>query len=202
MMDDWAFAAHLAAGGHAVNRRHFEEVPKGFGSRTEYQCGRNSGHRPQPRLRVCRDALAIANAGRTKARPHDNRFELLKIALDKRAGWLRERVGTLVASGIHWLDVQALTDPISFFGSNPALSCGFERAPNLKTMRIRFRMMLTPQSYAKGKFNLFRTHRQFVLGVERPYFYSMHMLACGPIPFARIWAEGGLAQEMTTISRP
>lgn len=203
MMDDWAFASHLAAGGHTV----IEDTSKTFRRALEAELNTNTdeilviGHSLGCVFAV--DALAGANTGKNpKPALMTTGSSLLKIALDKRASWLRQRVGTLVASGFQWLDVQSLTDPISFFGSNPAVSCGFANAPRLKTMRIRFRMMLSAQSYAKGKFNLFRTHRQFVLGVERPYFYSMHMFACGPIPFARIWADGGLPQEMKTISRP
>lgn len=193
MMDDWAFASNLAAGGHSL----IEDTLKTFQSAAEAELSGSTsenlviGHSLGCIFAV--DALASATTSvRDPASLMTTGSSLLKIALDQRADWLRNRIGALANSGVLWLDVQSLTDPISFYGSNPAVSSGFDSPPGLKTLRVRFREMLSPDTYAKVKFNLFRTHRQFVLAAELPYFYSLHQIACGPDPFELVWKSNGL----------
>jgi hypothetical protein len=203
MMDDWSFAASVCEGKHAI----IEDVRKTFRSVLQreltgaYDEVLVIGHSLGCVYAV--DALAGAE-------PQEDRrisllttgSSLLKIALDRQASWLCDDVKRIIESGTQWLDVQALTDVISFFGSNPAEAAGIFNAPFLKIIKVRFRKMLLPQSYAKGKFNLFRTHRQFVLAVERPYFYSLHQIACGPVPFDLIWKTGGLPEHMVPPQNP
>ena len=203
MMDDWTFAARVAEGKHAV----IEDILKTFRSvlRSELNGSQDEtlvvGHSLGCVYAV--DALASADL------QNDRRISLLttgssllKIALDKPAEWLREDVKTIIKTETLWLDVQALTDVISFYGSNPAAASGVSNANCLKTLKVRFRKMLLPASYAKGKFNLFRTHRQFVLAAEQPYFYSLHQIACGPDPFDLIWKSAGLPGQMQKPQNP
>lgn len=204
MMDDWAFAARLAAGGDPVIERtlqSFRQAANAELADPSYGETIVIGHS----LGCVFAVDALAAMGR-----HDDKSvclmtagsSLLKIALNKRAAWVRENVKCIVAAQSRWLDIQALTDVISFYGADPAAACGAPVAPFLRIVKIRFRKMLLPDSYAKGKFNLFRTHRQFVLAAERRYFYSLHQIACGPVPFDMIWKSGGLPEDMPPSQNP
>jgi hypothetical protein len=200
MMDDWAFASHLAKGGHALTEDTLKTFRRTFQSELKAAGSENLviGHSLGCIFAV--DALSSSMATKPDAASLlTTGSSLLKIALDQKAGWLRDHIGNLAKSGVLWLDVQSLTDPISFYGSNPVVSSGFDSPPGLKTLRIRFRSMLSPQTYKKVKFNLFRTHRQFVLSGEKPYFYSMHQIACGPDPFEMVWESGGLPDQVRLL---
>ena len=117
---------------------------------------------------------------------------LLKIALHPKAVQLRAAVGVIAQSEAHWLDVQSLTDALNFYRADPVASLGLsaKRPPVLQF--IRFRTMLTPQTYRRIKLNWLRVHRQFVLAAERRTNYSFHMMLAGPFRFAEITANGGL----------
>ena len=194
MMDDWAFAQCLATQSDPViteKMAAFQGALKAELSSFEGDEVLVIGHSLGCVFAV--DALgstALKNGREVTVLTAGS--SLLKIALHHRADWLRMRISQLVGSPCRWLDVQALTDVISFYGSNPAGSIGVNGNVPPKVMRIRFRHMLLPKSYAKGKYNLFRTHRQFVLGAEKPYVYSLHMMACGPYSGAQIWQKPGL----------
>lgn len=203
MMDDWSFAARVCESKHPV----IENVFKTF--RSVVRSELNGTH---DEILVVGHSLGCVYAvdALAGAEPLEDRrisllttgSSLLKIALDRRASWLRDDVKRIAMSPARWLDIQALTDVISFYGSNPAAAAGVPDAESLKFVRIRFRTMLLPDSYAKGKFNLFRTHRQFVLAAERPYFYSLHQIACGPEPFVMVWKYGGLPGLVQTKENP
>ncbi len=194
MMDDWAFAKNLA------NRSDpaIEAKRKAFRASlvSEIEAGQHdevlvTGHSLGCVFAI--DALAgIGPTAKTQPSLLTVGSSLMKIALHPRAGWLVSSIASLTSTGTKWLDVQALTDVISFFRSNPAGSVGIRGKLQPKTLAIRFKFMLSPQSYRRGKYNLFRTHRQFVLAAEKPYLYSMHMIAAGPVPFDSVWAESGL----------
>ena len=57
---------------------------------------------------------------------------------------------------------------------------------------VRFRAMLTPETYRRIKFNWLRVHRQYVLAAERRTNYSFHMMLAGPCRFDEIMAHRGL----------
>jgi hypothetical protein len=120
---------------------------------------------------------------------------LLKIALHPSAGQLREAVETIASRNSPWLEVQSLTDIINFYGSNPVSALGIAEGHGQKTVSIRFRHQLTPETYRAMKLNFFRVHRQFVLAVEKRHAYSFHAVLCGPELFADIVKRGGLAQD-------
>jgi hypothetical protein len=119
---------------------------------------------------------------------------LLKIALHPKAVRLRAAVGTIAKSDVHWLEVQSLTDLLNFYGADPvaALNLTPKRPPVLQF--VRFRTMLTPQTYRRIKFNWLRVHRQFVLASERRTNYSFHMMLAGPFCLAEIMENRGLPQ--------
>lgn len=193
MMDDWAFAADLA------KRTNPAIEAKRAALQTELAAEiRLSGHDEILAIGhslgcvFAVDALAAAGLdGGKMPQLMTAGSSLMKIALHPAASWLVSRIGALTTSGVRWLDIQCLTDTISFYNSNPATSAGVSAGLKPKTLAIRFSQMLSPETYRKGKYNFFRTHRQFVLSAERPYPYSMHMIAAGPVPFEQVWEMEG-----------
>jgi hypothetical protein len=117
---------------------------------------------------------------------------LLKIALHPKAVWLRAAVGDIARSDVPWLDVQSLTDVLNFYRADPAAALGVaaKRPPVLQY--VRFRSMLTAETYRRIKRNWLRVHRQFVLAGERRTNYSFHMMLAGPFQFAEIIENAGL----------
>jgi hypothetical protein len=126
---------------------------------------------------------------------------LLKIALHPRAARLREAAAAIAQSDAHWLDVQSLTDVLNFYRADPAAVLGLnaKRPPTLQF--VRFRAMLTPQTYRRIKRDWLRVHRQFVLAAERRTNYSFHMMLAGPFRFAEIIENCGLPRHFVTQAR-
>jgi hypothetical protein len=202
MMDDWAFAARLAAGGDPV----IEKMRQLFATALQAEMQRDADE-----VVVVGHSLGCVFAvdALSKAKPQANLpvglmttgSSLLKIVLDARAHWLRESTKRVAAKGWPWLEIQALNDVISFYRSNPAAAAGAQSAKGLKVLRIEFRKMLLPKTYKRVKLNLFRTHRQFVLAAECPYFYSLHQIACGPDPFDLVWKSNGLPDHVRPLRK-
>ena len=194
MMDDWDFAVRLARQDHQA----VEAVKTMFAKQMALECASGEhdeilviGHSLGCVFAV--DALAASGVS-VQHQPSLMTVgsSLLKIALQRKAGWLRQSIAALTSAPVKWLDVQALTDVISFYRSNPATSVGVTAGLMPRVQRIHFKNMLLEESYRRNRRNFFKTHRQFVLGVEKRYFYSMHMIACGPLPFATVWSDGGI----------
>ena len=51
--------------------------------------------------------------------------------------------------------------------------------------------MLAPEFYRKIRFNLFRTHYQFIMANDKRAPYEYMMLVCGPLP-VEAWARDGV----------
>ena len=117
---------------------------------------------------------------------------LLKIALHPKAAQLRKSAAAVAGSDTQWLDVQSLTDLLNFYRADPAatLHIAAKRPPVL--LSVRFRSLLTPQTYHRIKTDWLRVHRQFVLACERRAPYSFHMMLAGPFGFADIMENLGL----------
>ncbi len=126
---------------------------------------------------------------------------LLKIALHPRAIGLRKAAAAIARSDAQWLDVQSLTDVLNFYRADPAAVLGLDakRPPVLQF--VRFRAMLTPQTYRRIKTNWLRVHRQFVLAGERRTNYSFHMMLAGPFPLAEIMDNRGLPPEFAASAK-
>jgi hypothetical protein len=94
--------------------------------------------------------------------------------------------------------VQALTDPINFYGSDPRKALGIVEGKGPRILHVRFRNQLTDSTYREIKRNFFRVHRQFVYASEIRTRYSFHAILCGPQRFADVAASGGLARRWST----
>jgi hypothetical protein len=106
---------------------------------------------------------------------------LLKIALHPAGGPLREAIARVSAHpAIFWIEYQALADFISFYKVNPvaALKLPDTGKPVLRKLKIRH--MLSEANARRFRYNLFRLHRQLVMGNEKRYFYDYLMICCGP----------------------
>lgn len=120
---------------------------------------------------------------------------LLKVGLHPSARHLRESVRELARRRIPWLDVQAHTDVLNFFGAHPAKLLTGGDAGGCVTTGVRFRHQLSDARYRAIRRNFFRVHRQFVYGVERRTGYAYHAILCGPEPFDEVVRNAGLAAE-------
>ncbi|HVW55596.1 MAG TPA: hypothetical protein VHC00_07940 [Rhizobiaceae bacterium] len=120
---------------------------------------------------------------------------LLKVALHPAASRLRQAVGIIAKSPVAWVDCQSLTDPMNFYGSKPLHTLGIGEGREARTVHVRFRTQLKPETYRAIKHDFFRVHRQFVYGVEKRNPYSFHAILCGPEPFAAFAERGKLSES-------
>lgn len=122
--------------------------------------------------------------------------DYLQVALHPKAERFRNMGKRLISSGTHWLDVQALIDPINFLHSQLDRKFGIA-ALNYREIIVRMRHLLTPQTYNRIKFDMFRVHRQYVLPVEVRQGFSFHRIVTGPAAFSAIVSAGGLPESDT-----
>jgi len=206
MMDDWACARDIARGGspdigerigliESDMRRRIETADvdeillaaHSFGSITAVlalEFALRHGQKPE--------RIGLLTTGSS----------LLKVALHPAAAKLREAVVAIIANSLTWIDVQSLTDPINFYGSDPKKALGITAGKGPRIVRVRFRKQLGKSTYRSIKYNFFRVHRQFVYAAERRTGYSFHAILCGPQPLSEIAANGGLARRWPARKAP
>ena len=108
---------------------------------------------------------------------------LLQCALLRPATVLRRRAGLVAGcDGLFWLDVQCLTDVISFYRAKMVEVVGFPDLPQARILFTRFKYMLEPDHYRRIKRDFLRVHRQYVLGPDRRANYDFSLLTAGPLP--------------------
>ena len=127
---------------------------------------------------------------------------LLAVAHHPAAKALREATRRVLRSPVTWLDAQSHTDPINFFRTNPADALRVHVAKRPSIVEVRFKQQLDPTSYAQIRGDFFRTHRQFVYGVERRSHYSLFGIIGGPERFTDVTARGGLLPDWTRFRSP
>jgi hypothetical protein len=115
-------------------------------------------------------------------------------ALHPDSGWLRAKIQRIaVEPSILWLDCQSRKDCLNFWGFDPVaglgVTVGRERC-NPQIWQVRMRDSLSPQSYWRLRWNLFRIHYQFILANDNRAPYDYLMLCCGPVPVEE-WAKCG-----------
>ena len=206
MMDDWACARDIARGGspdigerigliesdmrRRIETANVDEIllaAHSFGSITAVlalEFALRHGQKPE--------RIGLLTTGSS----------LLKVALHPAAAKLREAVAAIIANSLTWIDVQSLTDPINFYGSDPKKALGITAGKGPRIVRVRFRKQLGKSTYRSIKYNFFRVHRQFVYAAERRTGYSFHAILCGPQPLSEIAANGGLARRWPARKAP
>lgn len=149
-------------------------------------------------------ALGGALGGMKQGRPAPGLLlagsSLLKIALHPKAARLREAAVGIARSDAQWLDAQSQTDLLNFYRTDPVRVLGLPAKRQPMLMFVRFRAMLTPETYSRIKMNWLRVHRQFVLAAERRTNYSWHMMLAGPVRFAEILEHRGLPQDFVATA--
>ncbi|MEF2552240.1 SoxR reducing system RseC family protein [Aurantimonas sp. A2-1-M11] len=189
-MDDWALARDLCRGRNPAIAQRIDEHAKAMHRAVaETQAGEIviAAHSLGASLAVLALARALADGMRCDRPLHVLTVgsSLMKTALHPAASAQRQAVHDLVVTRrIGWTDCQGLSDPINFYRSNPARSLGIQGGETPIVVRIRFKRLVTPETYRRIKRDFFRLHRQFVLAVERRNAYSFHMLLLGPRPLA------------------
>jgi hypothetical protein len=118
---------------------------------------------------------------------------LLQVACHPKATELRAMAARLLDAQVYWLDVQALIDPINFLDSDLAQMYSTP-SKNYREIVVRMRHLLSPSTYRRIKFNLFRVHRQYVLPVEIKQRFSFHVMISGATAFPDIVRLGGLPE--------
>lgn len=209
IMDDWAFARDIARGKHPEVMARMQNVVADAAARI-------SSTQPDTEIVVAAHSLgaicAIQVLSAALERDNSRRYGLLtvgssilKVALHPAARDLRKCVETVARSKTSWLDVQALTDPMNFYKSDPVRDLKLSGGTSPVSVRVRFRSQLCEEAYKAIRHDFFRVHRQFVFGVERRTHYSWHAILCGPDRFADITLQGGLSSGQsgcTTLKVP
>jgi hypothetical protein len=96
---------------------------------------------------------------------------------------------------ILWIDAQARADWLNFYDFDPVDGIGVDAGAlrcNPLIWKVRLRDMLAPAFYRKIRFNLFRTHYQFIMANDMRAPYEYMMLVCGPLPVEQ-WARDGVS---------
>jgi hypothetical protein len=196
IMDDWAFACDMARGKRPEVMAKMQNVVADAAARI-------SSAPANTEILVAAHSLgaicALQILGAALGRDDSRRCglltvgsSLLKVALHPAARNLRDSVKTVTRSGTIWIDVQALTDPMNFYRSDPVRDLKLTGGTSPVAVRVRFRSQLCDEAYKAIRRDFFRVHRQFVFGVEKRTHYSWHAILCGPERFADIAAKGGL----------
>jgi len=106
----------------------------------------------------------------------------LQCALLRSAKALRARVGAIArAKTVVWLEVQCLTDVISFYKSSVTALTGNADAPRPRLVFLRIRKMLSAERYRKIKLDFLRVHRQYVLASDQRSNFDFGLMTAGPL---------------------
>jgi hypothetical protein len=102
------------------------------------------------------------------------------------------------------MEVQCLTDVISFYKSSVTALTGHPDLPSPRLIFLRIRNMLSPERYRRIKRDFLRVHRQYVLGSDRRTNFDFGLMTAGPLPaqsFERFAHGVGLDEAMAAGSR-
>lgn len=112
--------------------------------------------------------------------------------LDRKAQWLRGVIRRLmVEPSLLWVDCQSRKDWMNFWHYDLFSELGIDRHKvccDMRYWQVRYRDMLSEDSYARLQWNLFRMHYQFIMANDKRAPYDYFMLVCGPARIAD-WAS-------------
>ncbi|WP_246617482.1 hypothetical protein [Rhizobium populisoli] len=110
---------------------------------------------------------------------------ILQCSLLRSAATLREAIGRIARTPeIFWLEIQCLTDSISFYKSRVVALAGHPDAPQASLAFLRIKRMVSPERYKRIKLNFLRVHRQYVLGSDSRSNFDFTLMTAGPLPAA------------------
>lgn len=107
---------------------------------------------------------------------------VLQSALAKPAHKVRSRLELIARNtSVTWLEIQCLTDVVSFYKTDPVAIFGFQTPDKpVHKVFIRFKHQLKKSSYKRIKGDLLRIHRQYVLSSEKVYKFDFIPFLAGP----------------------
>lgn len=107
---------------------------------------------------------------------------VLQSALAKPAHKVRSRLELIARNpSVTWLEIQCLTDVVSFYKTDPVAIFGFQTPDKpVHKVFIRFKHQLKKSSYKRIKGDLLRIHRQYVLSSEKVYKFDFIPFLTGP----------------------
>ena len=114
------------------------------------------------------------------------------VALHPSALKMREIIRRLaIEPSIDWVEVQSRKDPLNFWEFDSVAGVGIQLGPercNPVFWQIRFRDMLSAETYRKLRWKLFRLHFQYIMANHMQASYDYFMLVGGPVPIIE-WAK-------------
>jgi hypothetical protein len=96
-----------------------------------------------------------------------------------------------IETGVRWFDFQSRQDVLNFYPVHPVTDLGIDagsKPPNPVIFHVNLRNMLTPESFARFRWNFFRVHFQFIMANDRPARYDYFLFLCGPLPLS-FWVD-------------
>ena len=96
-----------------------------------------------------------------------------------------------IETGILWIDCQSRQDILNFYKIHPVKDLKIDagtKPPNPVIFHVNLREMLTPEAFARFRWNFFRVHFQFIMANDRPARYDFFLFLCGPLPLS-FWIE-------------
>lgn len=107
---------------------------------------------------------------------------VLQCALPRPAHKLRSRLRLIAQNkSVKWLEVQCLTDAVSFYKTNPVAIFNYDTLERpIHTSFVRFKQQLKKSNYKRIKRDLLRVHRQYVLSSEKIYKFDFIPFLAGP----------------------
>jgi hypothetical protein len=107
---------------------------------------------------------------------------VLQSALAKPAHKVRSRLELIARNpSVTWLEVQCLTDAVSFYKTDPVAIFGFQTPDKpVHKVFIRFKHQLRTPNYKRIKKDLLQLHRQYVLSADKLYKFDFIPFVAGP----------------------
>lgn len=115
-----------------------------------------------------------------------------------------------VEPSVVWIDFQARKDVVNFANLDMVAGLGVDAGPrqtNPRYWRVPFREVVSPQFYARLRWNFHRMHFQFIMANDRRATYDYFMFVCGPIRLSDWQKDPGgslarLSRDATHASVP
>ena len=138
------------------------------------------------------DLLARALALDPKLGLHGPRIALLTVGanlpvvgFNPKAHWFRDHLRRLGnETTVDWVEYQSRKDVMNFCAFDPIAGHGIDAGSgrvNPTIVQVRFRDIISPETYRRFRWRFFRVHFQFVRANERPAHYDYFMMVCGPL---------------------
>jgi len=114
------------------------------------------------------------------------------VAFHPSAHRMREAVRRIaVEPSVAWIECQSCEDVLNFWDFDPVAGIGVDvgaQRCNPLIWHLRFRDMLSPDSFKRIRLRFYRLHFQFIMANDARSPYDYLMLVCGPVA-VEDWAK-------------